>query len=73
MTDPVEKAVGRIENQVLNIQDDVREIKDLIIAQNGRIRTLELENAKSQGGWKVAGIIGGVTGTVGGIAAKFFS
>ncbi len=71
MADTVERTVSRIENQVLNIQDDVREIKDLLIAQNGRIRNLEIDNAKSQGGWKIAGIVGSVMGILAGIFGSF--
>lgn len=73
MTDTVERTVSRIENQVLNIQDDVREIKDLIMAQNGRVRKLELDAAESKGGWKVAGIIGGIAGTVASLIPKWLS
>jgi hypothetical protein len=67
-----EKTLGRIEAMIEIIKEDVEEIKDLVDAQNGRVRSLEVENARSQGGWKVAGLVGAIAGTVGSIGAKFF-
>jgi hypothetical protein len=71
--DSTEKTLGRIEAIVETIKDDVEEIKRLTDLQNGRVRALEVENARSQGGWKVAGLVGAIAGTVGSIGARFFS
>jgi hypothetical protein len=40
---------GRLEARVLEIRDDVKEVKELLEAQNGRIRTLENKQANSDG------------------------
>jgi hypothetical protein len=71
--DSAEKALGRIEAIVETIKEDVKDLKDLVDIQNGRVRSLEVENARSQGGWKVAGLVGAIAGTVGSIGARFFS
>jgi hypothetical protein len=67
--------LGRIEERVEGIRDDVREIKDLVMQQNSRIRTLEIKDAQSAGGWRVGGIFASValtiTGIIGGIVAKW--
>lgn len=66
------KTLGRIEATVDLIKDDIEELKDLLLEQNGRVRSLEIESGRSQGGWKVAGIVGMFAGTLGSIGAKFF-
>jgi hypothetical protein len=71
--DSTEKALGRIEAIVETIKEDVKDLKDLVDVQNGRVRLLEVENARSQGGWKVAGLVGAIAGTVGSIGSRFFS
>jgi hypothetical protein len=71
--DSAGKALGRIEAIVETIKEDVKDLKDLVDIQNGRVRSLEVENARSQGGWKVAGLVGAIAGTVGSIGARFFS
>jgi hypothetical protein len=73
MTDAtVEKAIARIEVLIDSIGEDVREVRDLVKEQNGRVRNLEIDNASSKGGWKVAGLVGALMGTAGGIIAKIF-
>jgi hypothetical protein len=71
--DSTEKALGRIEAIVETIKEDVKDLKDLVDVQNGRVRSLEVENARSQGGWKVAGLVGAIAGTIGSIGSRFFS
>jgi hypothetical protein len=71
--DSAEKALGRIEAIVETIKEDVKDLKDLVDVQNGRVRSLEVENARSQGGWKVAGLVGAIAGTIGSIGSRFFS
>jgi hypothetical protein len=71
--DSTEKALGRIEAIVETIKEDVKDLKDLVDVQNGRVRLLEVENARSQGGWKVAGLVGAIAGTIGSIGSRFFS
>lgn len=66
------RLLGRIEERTEGISDDVREIKLMLQVQNGRIRDLERKSDSFSGGWKATGIIGGIAGTIGGIAAKFF-
>lgn len=71
--DSVEKAVGRIEAQVDATREDVQEIKALVIQQNGRIRTLELKDAKLSGGWTVISTIGAIAGFAGGLIVNFLT
>jgi hypothetical protein len=71
--DSVEKALGRIEAIVDTIKEDVEEVKDLLEKQNGRVRVLEIENAQSRGGWKLAGVIGGVAGAMASFLPKYWS
>ena len=71
-TASVEGSLGRIEERVDGIRSDVKDIKELVIAQNGRIRTLELERAERRGGWTVLALVGSAAGAVGGLTAKWF-
>lgn len=66
------RLLGRIEERTESISDDVREIKLMLQVQNGRIRDLERKADKVDGGWKIAGVMGGITGTIATIAAKIF-
>lgn len=64
MPDSVEKALGRIEAKNDAIKEDIKEIRDLVVLQNGRIRVLELDSAQSKGQWKIAGTVGGIVGSI---------
>lgn len=62
--DTTARILGRIEERTEGIGYDVREIKLLIQAQNGRIRDLERKADANDGGWKAAGIISSVVAAV---------
>lgn len=70
-----DRQLGRIEATVDAIEANVKEIKDLVREQNGRIKKLEVESAETKGSWRVvnivSGIIGGVVTLVGGYATKY--
>lgn len=66
------RLLGRIEERTEGISDDVREIKLMLQIQNGRIRELERKSDKVDGGWKVAGIVGTIAGSLAGLGVKLF-
>ena len=61
----------RIDERVNTIRDDVKEVKELILAQNGRVRTLEIEAASNRGSWKVITVVGTLAGTFGGFLVQW--
>lgn len=67
--------VQQLDHRMARIERSIDRLVEAHEKQNDefeeRLDTIEKENAESRGGWKVAGIVGGIAGTIASVAAKW--
>lgn len=59
-----QQLLGRLVAATENLADDVREVKDLVKEQNGRVKDLELKHAEASGISKTWGTIAGAASAI---------
>ena len=62
----ISRDIGRHDAQIETLQNDLRLLRD-------DVTEIKEILSEAKGGWKVAAILGGVSATIGAIAAKFVS
>jgi SMC interacting uncharacterized protein involved in chromosome segregation len=68
LMEQLDRRLGRIEQAIDRLDVNLDERHEKI---SERINALEKTKAEVAGGWKVASVIGGIAGAVGGITAKW--
>lgn len=59
-----QQMLGRLVAVAENLAEDVKEVKDLVRQQNGRVKSLELKHAEASGVSKTWGAIAGTLSAV---------
>ena len=69
----MERDIGKQEAQIANARDDIALLKKELAELKSDISDIKSILSEARGGWKALAIVGGISGTIGAIAAKFVS